>query len=263
MKTFPEIFKKYTTQLWYIFLTPAMFFVIMGVYRPFGNPEALDMGRSLFVFNVTIMMCIMMVFLLITRSLFFALRKFLCNNLWQFIGWIVVELAGMTFFIALYLTLMSGTGSYFYNLALSLQYTFLILIVPYGAITGVYMIISLSSPTVREVESVRFTDKNGQVRIVLLKDAILYIKADENYITVFYKEGDTVRDYTLRTSMTAITPLADRFGLFRCQRSYFVNPTHIVALRKDVNDIYTAELDVSGLIIPVSRNKYPELSRLL
>ena len=61
MKTFPEIFKKYTTQLWYIFLTPAMFFVIMGVYRPFGNPEALDMGRSLFVFNVTIMMCIMMV----------------------------------------------------------------------------------------------------------------------------------------------------------------------------------------------------------
>ena len=111
MKTFPEIFKKYTTQLWYIFLTPAMFFVIMGVYRPFGNPEALDMGRSLFVFNVTIMMCIMMVFLLITRSLFFALRKFLCHNLWQFIGWIVVEIAGMSFFIALYLTLMSGTGS--------------------------------------------------------------------------------------------------------------------------------------------------------
>jgi hypothetical protein len=195
--------------------------------------------------------------------LFFALPKFLCNNLWQFIGWIVVELAGMTFFIALYLTLMSGTGSYFYNLALSLQYTFLILIVPYGAITGVFVIISLNSPTVREVESVRFTDKNGQVRIVLLKDAILYIKADENYITVFYREGDTVRDYTLRTSMTAITPLADRFGLFRCQRSYFVNPTHIVALRKDVNDIYTAELDVSGLIVPVSRNKYPELSRLL
>ena len=261
MKTFPEIFKKYTTQLWYIFLTPAMFFVIMGVYRPFGNPEALDMGRSLFVFNVTIMMCIMMVFLLITRSLFFALRKLLFKPVRRIME--VVELAGMTFFIALYLTLMSGTGSYFYNLALSLQYTFLILILPYGAITGVFVIISLSSPTVREVESVRFTDKNGQVRIVLLKDAILYIKADENYITVFYNEGDTVRDYTLRTSMTAITPLADRFGLFRCQRSYFVNPTHIVALRKDVNDMYTAELDVPGLIVPVSRNKYPELSRLL
>ena len=63
--------------------------------------------------------------------------------------------------------------------------------------------------------------------------------------------------------MTAITPLADRFGIFRCQRSYFVNPTHIVALRKDVNDMYTVELDVPGLIVPVSRNKYPELSRLL
>ena len=107
MKTLPEIFEKYTTQLWYIFLTPASFFVIMGVYRPFGNPEALDMDRSLFVFNVTIMMCIMMVFLLLTRTLFYFLRKILSNNMWQFIGWILFEMIGMTFFIALYLELMS------------------------------------------------------------------------------------------------------------------------------------------------------------
>ena len=263
MKTLPNIFRKYTTQLWYIFLTPALFFIIMGVYRPFGNPEALDMGRSLFVFNVTIMMCIIMVFLLITRTIFYFLRKFLCSNMWQFVGWILFELVGMTFFVALYLDLMSKEGSYFLHLALSLQYTFLILIVPYGSITAICTIISLNSPNVRETESVKFSDKNGQVRIVLLKDAILYIKADENYIKIFYKDGDVVKDYTLRSSMSAISPLAARFGLFRCQRSYFVNPTHIIALRKDLNDIYTAELDMPGHVIPVSRNKYSELSRLL
>ena len=263
MKTLPEIFRKYLTQLWYVVLTPVMFFIIMGVYRPFGNPEALNMGRSLFVFNVTIMMCIMLVFLIISRSIFYALRKYLCNNLWQFIGWIIVELAGMTFFVALYLTLMSGEGSYFFNLAISLQYTFLILIVPYGGITAVFVIISLNTSNVREIESVKFTDKNGQVKIVVLKDAILYIKANENYITVFYTEGNVVKDYTLRTSMLAITPIADRFGLFRCHKSYFVNPSHIIALRKDVNETYAAELDFSGIVVPVSRNKYPHMSKIL
>lgn len=263
MKTLPEIFEKYTTQLWYIFLIPASFFVIMGVYRPFGNPEALDMDRSLFVFNVTIMMCIMMVFLLLTRTLFYFLRKILSNNMWQFIGWILFEMIGITFFIALYLDLMSKEGSYFLHLAYSMQYTFLILIFPYAAITAICTIVSLNSSRVREVESVKFTDKNGQVRIVLLKDAILYIKADENYIIIFYKDGDVVKDYTLRSSMSAISPLAARFGLFRCQRSYFVNPAHIIALRKDANDMYSAELDVPGHVISVSRNKYPELSRLL
>ena len=134
---------------------------------------------------------------------------------------------------------------------------------PYAAITSICTIVSLKSSRIREVDSVKFTDKNGQVRIVLLKDAILYIKADENYIIIYYKDGEVVKDYTLRSSMSAITPLATRFGLFRCQRSYFVNPTHIIALRKDANDMYSAELDVPGHVIPVSRNRYSELSRLL
>lgn len=263
MKSFPEIFKKFTTQLWYVFLTPLLFFIIMGVYRPFENPAALDMGRSLFVFNVTIMMCIILVYLLISRTLYYFLRKFLCTNWWQFCGWIVIELVAMTFFIALYLTLMSGAGSYFLHLAYSLQYTFLILIVPYFGITAVCTIVSLNTVNIRERDSIRFTDRNGQVKIVLLKDAILYIKAEENYITIYYLDGETIKNYTIRSSMTAIAPLVEGFGLFRCQRSYFVNPTHIVALRRDPNDMYSAELTVSGLTIPVSRNKYSEISKLL
>ncbi len=263
MNKLPEIFKKYTTQLWYIFLTPVIFAVIMGAYRPFGNPAALTIGKSIFVFNVSMIMCIIMVFLFITRHALYFLRKFLCRNWWQFLGWALFEFTGVTFYIAMYITLMGHEGSYFLNLALSLQYSFLTMVVPYFGITAVLEIIHLLSPDAVETESVKLTDKNGNVKIVLLKESILFIKADENYITVYYKSGDKVKDYTLRSSMTAITPLANSFGLFRCQRSYFVNPSHIIALRRDAYDIYSAEMSVSGLVVPVSKSKYQELSRLL
>lgn len=263
MNSFPETMKKYITQLWYIFLTPVLFFIIMGVYRPFENPAALDMGRSLFVFNVTMMMCIILVFLLISRTVYFLLRKYICNNWWQFIGWIVLELVAMTFFIALYLTLMSDDGSYFWHLALSCQYTFLILCVPYAGITAVITIVSLSNPVLRARDSIKFTDKSGQVKIVILKDAILYVKADENYVVINYVDGDKVKSYTLRTTMASLAPLAESFSLYRCQRSYYVNPSRIVALRKDPSDMYSAELDIPGIVIPVSRNRYSQLSRML
>ena len=55
----------------------------------------------------------------------------------------------------------------------------------------------------------------------------------------------------------------EQFGLFRCQRSYYVNLSHIVALRKDPNDIISAELDVPNITIPVSRKVYHALSARL
>lgn len=263
MREFPEVFKKYTIQLWYIFITPILFFIIMTVYRPFENPAALNMGRSLFYVNIAIMTSIIFVFLLLSRTLYYILRKFLCRNWWQLLGWSIMEFTVLTFFIALYLTLMDDGVPYFIYVALSLQYTYLILCVPYASITAIVTIVSYSTLPSREMDSVRFTDKSGNVKIVLMKDAILYIKADENNIIIHYKDGENIKKYTLRSSMRAIAPLVEGFGFFRCHRSYYVNPSHIVALRRDPNDIYSAEMDVQYLTIPVSRKVYPILAKRL
>lgn len=259
----PDIFKKYTTQLWYILLTPLLFFVIMVVYRPFDSPQTLDFERSGFYFNVVILMCITLVYLALTRTVLFFLRKYICSHWLFYLGWMILEFIGLTFFFALYLRLISKELTYFMHVAISLQYTFLILLFPYAIITAVCTIIEFNSPKIRERDTIRFTDKNGQVKIVLLKDAILYIKANENYITIFYMEGDKVKDYSLRASMTSISPLVNQFGLYRCHRSFFINVQHLVALRRDPNDFYTAELSVPGVKIPVSRQKYADLSTKL
>ena len=55
-----------------------------------------------------------------------------------------------------------------------------------------------------------------------------------------------------------------KHGIIRCQRSFFVNPRHVTALRKDKEGLIIAELDVQGVrTIPVSPNYYDNLSKLL
>ena len=190
MNNLPAIFRKYTTQLWYIFLSAAFFFVFMVVYQPFGTKEAFDMGRNLQIVNVAILTSIVVVTLLILRTVFYLLSNALFKNWWQYIAWIMFELTALSYFFALYIYLVGGRAiPYFEQLAYCLQYSFLTLLYPYFGITIVCVVISLvRQPSTRERETVRFVDSNRQVKIVLLKDAILYVQADENYVKV----GDKV-----------------------------------------------------------------------
>lgn len=265
MNTLPAIFRKYSTQLWYILFSTVFFFIFMVVYEPFGTKEAFDMGRGLFIVNVALMTSIVLVTLFIFRTIFYLLSQYLCRNWWQYIGWIMGEFTCLTYYFAIYLYFMGGKSvPYFEQVAYCLQYSFLTLIYPYFGITMSCVVVSLlHQPVSRERETVRFLDANRQVKIVLLKDAILYVQADENYIKVHYLDNGKVKSYSLRSTMRAIAPLMEQFGFFRCHRSYYVNLSHIVALRKDPSDMITAELDVPNLVIPVSRKVYRELSQRL
>ena len=45
MALLPDLFRRYTTELWYILLAPFWFFVFMLVWTPFHSEEALDVHR--------------------------------------------------------------------------------------------------------------------------------------------------------------------------------------------------------------------------
>ena len=42
-----------------------------------------------------------------------------------------------------------------------------------------------------------------------------------------------------------------------------MNPSHIKALRKETGGSIVAELDCAGISVPVSKNTYEELSKLI
>ena len=266
MKKIPHLYDRFTTMLWYILGIPVFFFLFVVVYRPFDTFPALEMGRDLFFFNASMLMCILLGVLLVSRTGFYFLHRRKRCNWWEYSAWILLELTVMSYLSALYIFLVSHHAlPYFEQLAYCVEYIFLSLLFPYVIITLVCVIASASldaeQPSGKNV--IRFTDASQQVRLALDRQAVLFIKAEENYVKIHYTEGGGIKDYQLRSTMTAMEPLAARHGLFRCQRSYFVNPDHITALRKDAGGVMTAELDAGGFIIPVSKTLYRELSNLI
>ena len=102
------------------------------------------------------------------------------------------------------------------------------------------------------------------IAVLAASSAVLYIKAEENYVRIRYVEGDRLREYPLRASMKSLEELMQKHGLIRCQRSYFVNPQHIKVLRRDKEGMITAELDTTqAQPIPVSPRYYNELAKWL
>jgi DNA-binding LytR/AlgR family response regulator len=64
--------------------------------------------------------------------------------------------------------------------------------------------------------------------------------------------------------MKSLEPLMQKHGMVRCQRSYYINPSHIKVLRKDKEGMIWAELDIINTKqIPVSAKYYHNVEQLL
>ena len=123
LKRMPDLFGSFGFQLWYILLPAYFFFFMVTVYRPFGMEEALNMGRGLFYFNTTMLMCIILVCLLIVRLIFWGIFKYIQRNWLGYFFWCFGELTVVTYFMALYLCLMGGAVTpYFTEVAICLPY---------------------------------------------------------------------------------------------------------------------------------------------
>ena len=75
MGNLPPIFKKFTVQVLYFLLMPVFFFSFALLYRPFDIGTILDMGKGLYAFNVTMLSCIVMVSLVFSRLIYYAVRN--------------------------------------------------------------------------------------------------------------------------------------------------------------------------------------------
>ena len=142
--------------------------------------------------------------------------------------------------------------------------SFTILCYPYILFALLIAHIQPDEVEVSEEYLVRFTDNTGRLKLVIAHDVILFVEAQENYISIHYMEGEKLKAYSLRQSMRGIEELMEKHGIIRCQRSYFVNPQHVKVLRRDKEGFIQAELDVAqSKSVPVSPKYYEQLSKLL
>ncbi len=265
MSLISKIYRRFIPQLLHMIVLPAFFFAFILIYRPFNTWDFF--GGEWFAVHLTIVSCIVLVGIIIMRLLYYFLPLRL--NYTLYISWCLLEVVFVSFFVALYTWLIAQKPApYFEYFFVSFQYLSTVLVFPY-----VIMALSMSLHEYMNMPDesegtlqrrMRFYDDKHNLKIVLTPDAILYISAEENYVSIYYKENGKLRKYVLRSSMKALDELCQDNGLVRCHRSYYVNPAHVSVLRKEKEGVVYAELDANeAMHIPVTKRYYDRLSEML
>ena len=264
MKQLPRLFYKATTQIWFYLMLPLFFLAFVLFYQPRAMADYFSAGREMLYFNATMLACILTGVLALTRNLLFILRKPMRLNWLYYVLWCLMEITVAAAFMGLYMTLISrGTLPYFPAWGYCIGFLLMVLCYPYIILS---FVVAVRDPERKEDATplVRFTDSTGRLKCVVAAHALLFIEADINNVHIRYLDGDRIKDYSLRNSMKAIEELMGRHGMVRCQRSFYINPAHVKALRREKEGIIVAELDVPNTrTIPVSPKYYDELSKLL
>lgn len=259
----PQIFARWKSLWLYTAGIPVFYLAFAMLYRPAVLDEFFTM-HGILTFNRTILMCIVLGVMLISRMMMHFLWRWLHMTWLRYISWIAGEIAAMALFMALYMVLMyHGAYGYFYCVGCCLLDVVTILIYPYVIFT---VCLALSDKPLSDAEQadtlVRFVDATQRLKLILAKSAILYVEAAENYVRVVYSESGNRKDCDLRNTMKGIEPLMQKHGLVRCQRSYYVNPQRVKTLTRDKDGAFLAELDMpEAKKIPVSPKFYEDLTR--
>lgn len=263
MSKIPSSLLSVPTLLTHVLAMPAFFLGFILIYDSEWIRTFLDAGLGV-VFNALMLTCILIGVLCASRIPMTAVRSYLRLNWWQYALWSFAEMIAFSAFAALYMALVYGDYGYFPALGDCLCMSFAILLYPYIVFALLFALIQPDAEEAAEEDLVRFADSTGRLKLVIAHDVILYIEAQENYVSIHYMEGEKMKEYSLRQSMRGIEELMDKHGIIRCQRSYFVNPRHVTVLRRDKEGFIQAELDITGSKpVPVSPKYYEQLSKLL
>jgi hypothetical protein len=87
---------------------------------------------------------------------------------------------------------------------------------------------------------------------------LLYIEADDNYATLYWRSDKGLEKKMLRVNLKSIETQLNNAYIIRCHRSFIVNINAITHVRGNTNG-YKLDLHHTDLTIPVSRSKGKEV----
>lgn len=246
---------------------PLFFLIFTIYYKPSGACELLTMENASFAFNVTILFCIILVSISITRGWLYLIGKYKNISDLPYLMWSIAETLVASLFCSMYIVLMSE-GLQFFEIAGS---TFLNLLAvsvyPYGFLWlgfELYFMERGQSNPAEDNSLIRFYDEYRKLRFVIAPEAVMFIKSEDNYVQIHYLDRNTVKKFVLRSSMRALEDTLTKHGLVRCHRSFFINPPFIKIVQRDETGQIVARLKQDGFDgIPISRKYQDEISRIL
>ena len=228
---------------------PLFFLIFTMYYKPAGAYDLLEMAHVSYAFNVTMLFCIILVSLSITRGWLYLLGKYRNFTETLYFIWCLTETLIASLFGSVYVNVLAIT------------------IYPYAFLFLGFELYQRDREQANQPDDnslIRFYDEYKKLRLVIAPEAIMFIRSEDNYVQIHYNDRNKAKKFILRSSMRALEEDLSRHGLVRCHRSYFINPLYIKIVHRDETGLIVAKLKQEGFeSIPISRKYQNEITRLL
>ena len=249
-------------------IVPLFVLIFTIYYRPSGAYEVLQMKEYSFAFNATILFCIILVSISITRGWLYLIGKYKEFSRPVYLLWCTGETLVASLFVSLYIVLMdSNTSSFFETAGSSFVMMMATCIYPYGFLwlgLELYARNNEENAPAEDNSLIRFYDEYSKLRLVIAPEAVIFIKSEDNYVQIHYLDKNKTKKFILRSSMRALEEDLAKHGLVRCHRSYFINPSYIRIVHRDAAGLIVADLNQEGYeSIPISRKYQDAITKLL
>ena len=125
-----------------------------------------------------------------------------------------------------------------------------------------YQLLELKPKIELSNKYVNLTSSNGKDSISLTLNDLLFIEAEDNYISISYLEKEILKKQLLRATMKDVAKDLNSEFVLRCHRSFIVN---INKVEKVIKDGHQMKLFIPELAFPiiVSRSYIPKIKTLL
>ena len=268
----PDCLTEHTSQIINVIISALFALVFLTAYVPFSETAWFQVGRGNYFIITAAFVGAGTLFLALSRVLMnWVVQRSRHFPFWLYLLWLFLEIMiiAVCHTLVSYFEIRATDHSFGYLYAKSVLIAFVALAVPY-AITILAILLKdtqqrlvlTKSDTVESddevmpehTEIINLMDNNGNLKLSVKLDNLYYIKAEDNYINVYYQRSGNIASYMLRCKMKTIEDnCVDSSSLMRCHRSYIVNINKVSVLHNEA-DGFVIDFEREGLeSIPVSK----------
>lgn len=107
--------------------------------------------------------------------------------------------------------------------------------------------------TVLQKAYIQILDEKGEMRLSIRRENLLLIESADNYVCVYYLNGDKTKKSMVRNTLSRIAEHLQGSRIVRCHRSYMINLDHAKVLHRDKEGVFI-ELGIEGVPdVPISK----------
>ena len=246
--------------------------VFMNLYVPFSKTAWFELGYSSRFLYTLLFFCLCVIVLELSRVAMYKTKYLFEMKVWHYVLWCIAEIVLICGIYTGFTVLISEVPDDMtvYEVFLkALLYGSISLAVPY-VISTLYLVLVEKEKIIRlmnysnvvtdepepedDDQKITLFDIGGTLRFSVRRRNLYYIESDDNYIKVWYDDGNgELKQYMLRCRLKTVEETFRDSTLVRCHRKYVVNTEHVRVLRKE-GDSFVLELDRESIqTIPVTK----------